>query len=325
MDRPIKPIELITDYKDAMQINLQVSTVCNYTCDYCFPGANDGKYPFRKDWKQIADNFTALFNHYKKTINKNKFHLVLTGGEPTLWPRLENFCEEIKKENNVIIHVITNGSRTIRWWEEYGHLLDKVVISCHWKEVDVDHLMKVADLLYQKGVVVTVQVLVDPLAWDKCLDNIERLKNSKCKWSIGIQKLENTEYTQEQIDFLKKSTIRKSTLFDDLKNRKKNLDKQPIAIFPDNSKRKLFANEVSLYGWNNFYGWNCNLGVDTLFIQPSGDVTGTCYQKLYNMDTFFNIFDPAFAETFSPEIAPIICKSIYCGCVTEFNMSKSKT
>lgn len=324
MDRTIKPIELVTPYKNSMQVNLQVSTVCNYTCDYCFPGANDGKFPFRKDWKLIADNFTALFNHYKKHGNKDKFHLILTGGEPTLWPRMEDFCSEIKKENNVIIHVISNGSRTIRWWNEFGHLFDKVVLSCHHKEADVNHLIEVADILYKKGVLVNVLVLVDPLAWDKCLNNIEELKKSKYCWPIRIQKLENTEYTDAQIEFLTNATIRGAKFLDELKHLNKNVDKQPIAIFPDGSKRKLSANEVSLYGWNNFFGWKCNLGVDTLFVHPSGDVTGTCFQKLFNQDTYYNIFDPDFAEKFHPVIEPTICKSIYCGCVTEFNMSKSK-
>jgi hypothetical protein len=58
----MKPIELISDYKNVLRVDYQVSSVCNYTCDYCFPGSSDGKNPFRKDWELIAKNFTFLFN-----------------------------------------------------------------------------------------------------------------------------------------------------------------------------------------------------------------------------------------------------------------------
>jgi len=320
----MKPIELIADYKNVLRVDYQVSSVCNYTCDYCFPGSNDGKYPFRKDWELIAKNFTFLFNYYKEHTNKNKFELNLTGGEPTLWPRVEDFCNEIKKENNVVIQMITNGSRTIRWWNDYGHLFDKVILSCHHKEINIDHIIEVADLLYKKNVLINALVMIDPVEWDKCVDIIEKLKTSKHHWPIRIQKLEKTSYTEEQNKFLKNSTQRSPLLLDEWKHRNKSLNKQPIAIFPDGQQRQLSANEVSMYGWNNFYGWSCNLGKDSLFIHTNGDLSGACSQKLYNLDKFFNLFDDNFTEVFNPEIQPTICKSAYCGCVSEFNMTKKK-
>jgi len=319
-----KPVELVTPYHNILRISYQISTVCNYTCDYCFPGSRDGQYPFRKDWKQLADNFTAMFNYYKTHTNKNKFELSLAGGEPSMWAPLEKFCNEVKKENDVIIQLVSNASRTLRWWEENAHLIDKAALSCHHKEVDIDHFIQVADILYKKGTLTVVQVLMDPLAWDKCLDLIEKLKTSKYGWAIRLQRLEKTDYSVEQIEFLKKPLLRRPNLWSEWQQRKKSFNKEPIAIFPDGSKQRLSAHELSLNNWNNFYGWSCNLGIDSVFITPNGDITGTCNQKLFNLDYLYNIHDLDFKEKFNPTIQPTLCKSLSCWCVPEANLTKKK-
>jgi organic radical activating enzyme len=320
-----KPVELITNYKDILRLSIVPHNVCNFSCDYCFPGSNEGNYPFIKNWSIISDNVKHLFNYYIKHTHKKRFDINISGGEPTLWPDLGNFCTALKQNFDVSIMIISNGSRTLRYWEENGDKFDQVVLSCHHKETDLSHTIAVADLLYKKTIGVSGLVMMDPNNWDKCINIVNRLKTSKYSWPIYVQKIEGTyEYSDSQILYLQKSTQRWPNPFYYYKIYKKafSYQKQPYAIFKDGRKKKLSINDVTANNWNNFYNWRCNLGVDSIQIMPDGRLSGSCDQLLFGMDHYFNIFDEDFKDKFNPTIQPTICKKIYCGCITDINMTK---
>jgi len=327
-----KPIELITNYKDILRVCYMVSNVCNYTCNYCFDGSHEGTYKFRKDWQVVAKNFNHLFDYYVDHTNKRKFDIQLIGGEPTMWSNLPEFCSAIREKHNVSIMIVSNGSRTLRWWKDNGHLFDHVQLSCHHKEVDVDHFIEVADTLYDLNVVVTALVLMDPYEWDKCVNLVEKLKTSKRRWAINLQALESNSsykisYTKEQADWLEKNTrVRYGNPFYLMRNMFKAYmyQKEPKAVFPNGTKKRLTNHAITLNGWNHFNGWECNLGVDSIFIPLDGSITGTCLQKLYNKDFYYNIYDEDFAKNFTPEIKPVICRQLGCYCVSEINLQKKK-
>ena len=320
-------IELKSNYKNILRVGYMMSNVCNYSCDYCFPGSHEGTHQFKMDWQLAAKNLNHMFGYYIEHSDKSKFNLQIAGGEPTLWPDLPNFCNAVRDGYRVSIMIISNGSRTHRWWQEHGDCFDHVVLSCHHKEVDIDHFMEVANILYRKNVKVSVVVMMDPTAWDKCTSLVETLKDSKYKWPLFVQKLEgNYTYNEHQAEYLKKSTVRIGSLVHLFKtmHRAYGYQQEPVATFSYGHTKQLTAHEVSLNGWNNFYGWNCNLGVDSVYVNLDGNITGTCNQKPYGLDFYHNIYDENFSETFTPNIKPTICKSIICGCVDEINMTKRK-
>jgi len=325
-----KPVELITNYKDILRVGFMISNVCNYKCDYCFDGSHEGTHRFRKDWELIADNFNALFDQYVATTHKKRFDLNILGGEPTLWPNLPEFCAKIKQRHKTSIMIISNGSRTIRWWKENAQHFDHVQLSCHWKEVDIEHFTEVADVLYEANVVVTVVVLMDPAKWDLCIDLVNRLKKSRRRWALNLQKVESNStypivYTEEQSEYIQKHTqVRFGNPFYLIRNMNKALyyQKEPKAVFENRATKKLSAHVMTLNNWNHFKGWECNIGVDNLFVMLDGEITGTCTQHLYGNDFHYNIYDPKFSENFKPAIKPAICSKEGCYCVAEINMTK---
>jgi hypothetical protein len=82
----------------------------------------------------------------------------------------------------------------LRWWEKFGTVFDKILLSCHHKEVDIDHFIKVSDTLHEMGRSPNVMVLMDPNAWDKCLELIETCKTSKHPWFISAMEVMNKEH-----------------------------------------------------------------------------------------------------------------------------------
>ena len=99
-----------------LRVNWHLGNTCNYKCSYCDPKLNRGDIP----WvtidraKQVIDEIVST---YSKQFNKDTFIFELTGGEPTVYPGIEELCNHMKSLG-IFIQLCTNGSRTVRWWEE---------------------------------------------------------------------------------------------------------------------------------------------------------------------------------------------------------------
>jgi MoaA/NifB/PqqE/SkfB family radical SAM enzyme len=310
-----------------VKISYSPTDRCNYKCRYCFPGSNAGKYSWPTDLDLVTDNFSHLFEYYQQN-GKDRIELQILGGEPTVWPDLAVFIARLKEKYNFIVSIQSNGSRTHRWWQENAVHFDKVNLSAHHQQIDLQHFTEVADILYSAGVYVDVSVCMDPLAWDRCYDMIEYFKkHSKNRWYIGTQKIEESDraklYTTEQLDFLTNSTQRYPNIWYAIQQRSKfNINRSRI-YFDNGSNKKVKHNQVQINDWNHFYGWECNVGVDMFYINPLGEMSGSCGQSLYNMDTKYNIYDQDFRTTFNPKLQPTVCKLQGCYCTPETLLTKT--
>ena len=181
------PIRIIsTQQSDTLEIRFSPTDICNFNCTYCFDGSGHiDKYRYPKDVELVIKNVRKLFDFYTTHHNKTRFVLMLTGGgEPTMWPKIEYFCRELKKSHNMYITVITNASRTIRWWEENYTCFDNAVLSCHNEFTDIAHHIAVADLLFEKGLKVTSLMVMDAKNWVRCTEMVDDMLTSKHSWYI---------------------------------------------------------------------------------------------------------------------------------------------
>ena len=274
----MQPVKIVSTQKDnVLSIRWNPTNVCNYKCRYCFPDSNTGTHRAPKNLDLIIKNFKFLLNQYQEKLSKTKFQIYLAGGEPTLWKDLGVFLEEIKKEHNVYCTLISNGSRTIRWWQEYAHKIDNAHLTLHIAEGDVDHIIKVADLLYAAGAKVTVKVLMDTLHWDKGVEYIEKMKSeSQHPWFIQVEKvIEQTadinvpSYTSDQMKYIVTKTPEKSfsTIF--VENQTFNLlfvsSKADIKITPLEIVKETIFNEIMTNRENEYlknYFENLKLGAN---------------------------------------------------------------
>ena len=318
---------------NVLEIRWDPNNTCNYSCRYCFPGANAGTHKTSEDIDLLVTNFRHLFNQYANQLDKNQFHLIIGGGEPTLWKNFGVFLLKIKEQHNVYATVISNGSRTLRWWKEYAPYIDNAVLSLHVEQTDLDHHISVADILYEQGKKVTVGVLMDPKCWDKCVDTIEYMKkHSKYPWFIEAKTVVDTsilsiKYTENQIKYLKTEIKRMPNFLWFIKNIKlliKGVVKRYKSVATMNDGGKMFARS-STYVTNkytNFKGWDCNIGVESVYVNWGGDITGACGQTLFNLDASFNILNVNFKTQFNPQLASTTCQMSTCNCLPETHVSK---
>jgi len=341
----MKPIKIVsTQQSNILAIRWNPNNVCNYKCEYCWPGSNTGDYRSPADLDLIIKNFNHMIERYRTQLGKTKIHLSLAGGEPTLWKDLALFIEAIKKENDIYFSLISNGSRTLRWWKQYGHLIDNAHLSYHISQADPDHMIAVADTLFELNKKVTVKVLMDRKHWQQGLDVIEYMKkNSKYKWilmtceviepavsnirDIRIINADDIQLTKEQKGFLKNPLKRIPSLLWFWKNRKLIFQGQirlyeSIATLDNGKTIKAKSNTYINKNWTNFEGWSCDIGLDNVFINWTGEVQGSCQQNIYGLDYNFNILDENFVEKFDPEFKPSICSIKNCLCSCETHQSK---
>ena len=327
----MKKIIKITNNKSPKLFRIEwgVSNLCNRKCWYCFPGANEGTIPLPTDVELLKKNFSALFDRYKEH-GIDQFEILLTGGEPTLWKEFPIMLEFFRKNYNIVIRTLTNGYKNLEWWKQYAKFFDHVEISVHNENSNIDHIISVADYLFESETMVVANVLMDPKNFDICKDIVEKLKTSKHPWPI-IAKTVFFEgvpnYTEEQKLFFKenikhrmpdKEIVRKFF--------KGQLEESRYWATYDNGEIFELPHDrwLALEKLNHFYGWQCNLGVEAIQITMDGILTGNCIQPLYEGDQHYNILDPEFSEKFKPIIKPAICKQLTCTCTTDIHFNKSK-
>ena len=317
-------VQVLTDKKqDHLRIEYMVGNYCNYKCWYFGPHANGGTHRWHKDVDFLLDNFRHLFDYYIKH-GKTNFELNYVGGEPALWPEIGKFTKALKKDYDVFVTMTTNGSRTLRWWEQNAHHFDKIRFSCHPEFVDIDHYIKVLDLVYSKGIGMNALILMDPTNWDKSVELIERCKTSKYPWFINAMEVfSQHQYTEEQRKYISKNIKRRAPIWWIMKH-ENIFSSSPKVKYENGKTKKINRNYLSLNDKNYFKGWVCNLGLESINIQKDGRIAGACHNKLFGMRDYYNIYDINFKEKFNPRLIPAVCEMDRCWCQPEQLLTKSK-
>lgn len=303
---------------NVLRIEYMLGNTCNQKCNYCFPGSNEGDIDW-PDFQTVKRNLKKVLDHYKQN-GKTVFNIFFVGGEPTLWDDFLPLVEWLKQNYECILEISTNATRGIIWWTRAGRVIDHVNISVHHEYAKQGKISKLADFLYQAGVFVNVDVLMDPNEFEKCVSLVEYFQQSIYPWPLlakivhfdGVHK-----YNEEQLKFFNEPIKRypdKEWFYETSRK-----PRTEITITQATGE-KIVTNSDSWLTRNNlnyFKGWHCNLGVDHIKI-TNGVITGNCQQKLF--DKTYNIHDTEF--DFSPEIKSVICTKDICGCTGEIGIKK---
>ena len=314
-----------------LDIRFWPTDICNFSCNYCFPGSVLNKLRYPKNIDTVIKNFQFLFDFYVKNNNKTKFKInIVGGGEPTLWPHFKEFCEGIKSQHNVKIQLTTNGSRTVRWFQENTALVDEFVLSCHQKEVNIINFIDVADHLFSSGKDVTALMLMDASAWDRCIDLINEMKQSKEPWIIQAKEVVEAKsydinsYSEEQLEYLKQPLKRVPGTEWILNNVHRFRIHESIAMYDDDTVIPATSNKYIVDRENIFTGWNCNVAIENLVITHDGTVTATCQQEIFQ-NVNINMFSDKFSEQFkksSMHLRTIKCSLKSCSCQPDTHITK---
>jgi organic radical activating enzyme len=244
---------------------------CNYKCSYCWPYANT----------QIPDHqeleiYTRSMDDIRQQASNNgytKFHWSFSGGEPTAYKHFLVMAEKVLYDS---IHMTTNLSPGIQWWERWLKATElsrrrSITASFHHEFVTVNQVMvpeQFMDLytrckrFHERGINVTLKPQSDPTA-SKVVDG----------YSEDMIQLMRTGFPQH----VHEEELLQVKLIDD-EHKVWHLDQ---------------AERFNAFGFNKFEGWMCNSGYQGIVIREDEVKRSySCHDKrLGTLSEGFTIFD----------------------------------
>lgn len=297
---------------DWFVVNWCLGNTCNFSCSYCPDILHDGS----KRWPEFED-IKRFILKVKEQHPTKKLYFEFTGGEVTMYRHFIPLCE-FCREQDVKVGMISNGSRTLRWWEENKHFFDHVCLSFHPEEANADHFLAVAGILHDI-VKVHINVMMSPDKFDDCYALAERavkLTNISLALQPLIHDFGDTlyDYTDEQ----KKVFDQQYALVGHkIRHTKRQTVYRGAMRTVGEESHVLSAHSFIANSTNNWFGWDCYSGVEQLIVDMDGSIhRGWC--KVGGKIGY--IWD----ENLVLPTAPVRCNKVMCHCNYDIMSTKEK-
>jgi len=311
-----------------------LNNICPYSCVYCPEIVHSGKIKTYYDWEVHKEFLDFLFDYWKG----NKITFAITGGEPTVHPYFEKILDKINEAGHDV-GITTNLSRSINFWESIIDKLNYVSTSFHphYENTDIKHKKFIDKLLVlSEKTKYEVRVMMYPELWDTCIDFIDKVRETNYNWTDGaidqvmtvkvledfgiLDKYCDINYTDEQLDYIDNFDFASEDIIINHKIQERNkqlYSVQEQVYLIDIENKKYIPNhiqEISNKRLTNFSGWNCNIGIDSIYIDYDGVIKGgNCLEGGIIGDLLSKV---------NWNVEPIRCGSTYCHCVTDIKITK---
>lgn len=290
-------------------VEIFLHNVCNFDCSFCLPDTKGGD----RRWQRL-EHYIQLCEDIINDAGKPVWFR-FTGGEPTLFPYLIDLFKFLKSKG-CFITLLTNGSRTDRYWEEVANaeLVDDIVFTYHPEQTsNIDHYIKIANLFVSKGVSTQVTVTCVVKYFDDAI-NAFNILNQKTFAVCHLQQINDSEmmlkYSESQLEVLKACTKKPSKVNIQRVLIPKDKPKLPIIEVTYSNGDKIIQSPSNLIknSDTNFSGWECDIGIESIRIEIDTVYRGVCHieggKKVTNTG-FFNT-------------APVICdRNFPCFCYSD--------
>lgn len=299
----------------ALQLTWVINNICTNACSYCPSGLHDGKN-HHYDWENARRFVTMLMDKYPL------MNLSVAGGEPTVSPFLPELVKMFYDRKNTIT-ITTNGARSARYYTDLSKYVNSFSFSWHPSFEDPNFLEKA--LAAAKNSLVNVRVMMDTRYWDHAVAFYTSLLKEK-KVSVEPVRLQDwgtgttlgRDYTTEQLEWFNHNHRRPAGLLTHLKHG--GLYIGANYYYADGKVDKSGSDPINLINRqeNDFRGWMCNIGLESLFVHWDGDIQrANCRQG--NPRIIGNINNP---ELIQWPTAPEVCVQHECHCATDVAITK---
>lgn len=282
-----------------------IGNVCNYKCSYCPENLHAGNFKYPS-----FENAIKVFKKFRGS-EEQKVYYELVGGEPTLWPKLQDYLNAIHSKNT-FVELNTNGSRTKRYWDHFTAPVDLFYISFHPESAIEEKFIQTIESLHERYRT-HVTILLLPKLWNKCKNFFDYIFHERQDLKINVTftlirpnfKEEPEPYTDEMKEYFNM--------------KKKNRAIPSTKIFPNMlvyRDRTINWRKFQYHKYNTFQGMYCNAPKERVYIAESGDI----YHAACGVGgPIGNIYTGEYDRT---KIEPIKCTKKICGCKFDALCSK---
>lgn len=308
MPTPIRLEHASTAADQQTNIEITLGNRCNYACSYCPDNLHDGSL----GWLDPSD--VRRFLHKARDRFPGPILVQYTGGEPTQYP---GFLDLLKfgVDLGLIHSMISNGSRTIRFWEKVTPLLDHVNFTFHQEFADLDHFSEVVRVV-SRGSRVRVNFTMIPDKFDQIFEAAQSLAGLD-NTSVALKPLrinfgaELYPYSDDQLNLMRE--YQPTGAPGETRDKR---DRMRV-VYDEGSTETKRPSKFVLDGDNRWKGWRCWAGIQELIVSNTGDIyRGVCRVG----GAIGNVRD----EDYGLPSDPIICTKMVCSCPTDIMTRKEK-
>jgi organic radical activating enzyme len=297
---------------DYTHVEWMLGNTCTYACSYCPAQLHDGSIPWL-DYDKVLAFIARLDAHY--TSLGKRVWLQFTGGEPTVYPKFLELIQECHRRG-FRQSVISNGVRTLRFWDEAAPLLDYVILTYHVEYVDRAHFFAVVERV-RRDAGVHINVTMLPERFATCHEAARALFDTYQDISVTMKPLRKDfahdlyDYSSAELDVLRRQFgVRRRIV----RGRPRSLMSK---VFRDGRRSEQWANAFIIKGENRWHGWRCAAGVEALRILADGKVyRGQC-----------RVGGPLGSIESEVELPSefITCDRSRCSCISDIQLTKVRS
>ena len=291
-------------HQDSIHVEWNLGKRCNFDCGYCPAEIHDNFSP-HTDIKILLHAIDELAELDKP------IRLSLTGGEPSVHPKINELLDYASQKFDWI-NITTNGTRTARWYSTLP--IQHLVFSIHF---DNDHWRRVTDTIImfsqeldmdQRELPYQVNVMAHHehmKAVRECVDALDAFfipfVIRRIRWTEADNRdwFDDMRYQTQDLDWIisKDATAKPNCIVDD--------------------EKLIHANDIIKKHMNQFEGWKCNAGLESLMINWDGEVHRATCRVGGSLGNIYN-------GTFTAPTDPIICTRKWCTCAADIPLTKIK-
>jgi organic radical activating enzyme len=304
------PIRLTKTIKRPYKlIEWKLGNTCNYDCSFC----DDSNKTGNEQWLDF-ETYVSVCDQFMASTD-DKIFFQFTGGEPTLYPRLDELVSNIKSKGHYV-SLFSNGSRTIRWWKDFAenNLLDCLNLTVHVEQsANIDHLIAVINLFKTSSTHVYVQCTATLEYFDETLLAFNRIKKETSS-ILNLKSITNTkgliDYNQSQLTILKSnSVILSDKFYEKPHSSEMTYYTSMILEYSDGTRREHKPHTMVATNNNKFFGWKCSVGINYINIM---------YDKIYKaMCKQDGVISTVYDTNLSFTSEYTVCLKSQCLCPTD--------
>ncbi|MGD8777575.1 MAG: glycosyltransferase [Ignavibacteria bacterium] len=304
---------------DNLEVNWVLTRKCNYQCSYCTVYNNKGSFIPLDLLKRAVDRLAEL--------DKSRYTIILTGGEPTIHPDYQDLLLYIfeKLGEKVTVITISNLGRTNKYFSDFAEKMNgyenqiRFVASYHFDFANKDKFLENINTLSSKGFYTKIQIMAHPEKMNEVryLDKeLGKIKNEYVEYRVMVIRenygtVPDKRYNQEDLKWIQNYYNNQT-------------EEQNILIETINKYGQIKTDyysepEINSKGLNKYKGMICNAGVSNMSINEFGSVDrAVCFRgtnvkskNIYNDDNPLEGFENA-----------VVCPFERCGCTADIAIPK---
>jgi MoaA/NifB/PqqE/SkfB family radical SAM enzyme len=287
-------------HQDQIKVEWNLGKRCNYDCSYCPSSIHDNHSPHT--------NINVLETAVDRLCKLGKpLRISLTGGEPCVHPNIEDLLEYFKRKNISWINLTTNGTRGHRWYLDNEIFFNHLVFSLHFEH----DWLRIVNTILEFHCSAERKFLVNVMAHHNKMNDVRAVVDKFDE--VGIR------YAIRRIRW----TDGDHNVFDDMRYAGQDLewilskDATATANCQIDNTITLHANDIIKNHQNQFNGWQCNAGLESLMINWDGEVYRATCRVGGNIGNIYQ-------NTFTAPTNPVVCTRDWCTCAADIPLTKTK-